>query len=76
MTLGAQGLFSIIVLILSIWFSWTLLSAVKWDKFLNHPISPKAIMLRIVIAIALGHLLGSFILKYLDYSLMLKYFVE
>jgi len=76
MTLGMQGLFSIVVLLLSVWFSWTLLTAVKWEKILNHPMSSKAIMLRIVVAIALGNLLGTFILKYFDYTMLLKYFVQ
>lgn len=76
MDLGLQGLFSILVLLLSVWFAWTLLAVVKWDKLLNHPLSRKSIMLKIVIAVVLGHGFGTFILKYFDYSLLLKYFVE
>lgn len=76
MNLGIQGLYSIVVLLLSVWFAWTLLSVVKWDKILNYPMSSKAIMLRIVIAVALGNAFGSFILKYLDYTLLLRYFVR
>lgn len=76
MELGLQGLLSIIILLLSVLFVWTLLSVVKWDKIIHYPMSRKSVMLRIVIAVALGSAFGDFILKYLDYSLMLRYFVE
>lgn len=76
MSLGIQGIFSIVVVLLSILFAWILLSEVKWDKFLKNPASPKARMLQIVIAVVIGYLLGSFILQYWGFSTMLQDFVE
>lgn len=76
MSEGVQGLFSIIVVLLSILFVWMLLSEVKWDTFFKNPVSPKARMLQIVIAVVLGYWLGSFILQYWGFSTMLQDFVE
>ncbi|MFC6334936.1 DUF1146 family protein [Paenibacillus septentrionalis] len=76
MTEGLQGLFSIIVVILSILFVWMLLAEVAWDKLLKNRNSPKSRMLQIVIAVALGYQLSSFLLQYLGFSTMLQDFVE
>lgn len=76
MSEGVQGLFSIVVVLLSILFIWMLLSEVKWDALLKNPVSPKARMLQIVIAVVLGYWLGSFILQYWGFSTMLQDFVE
>lgn len=76
MTEGLQGLFSIIVVILSILFVWMLLAEVAWDKLLKNRNSLKSRMLQIVIAVALGYQLSSFLLQYLGFSTMLQDFVE
>lgn len=73
---GVIGLISIIISLLSILFVWMLLSEVKWDKLLKNPLSPKARLLQIVLAVVLGYLLGSFILQYWGFSTMLQDFVE
>lgn len=76
MNTGVQGMFSIMVILLSIWFVWMLLSEVKWEQFLKRPLSPKARLLQIVLAIILGSAFGQFILDYWGYSIMLRYFVQ
>lgn len=73
---GFVGLFSIIVVLLSVLFIWILLSEVKWEAFLKNPHSPKARMLQIIIAIVLGYLFAGFILQYFGFSTMLQDFVE
>lgn len=73
---GVAGLFSIVVELLSIFFAWILLQEVKWETFFQYPRRPKARMLQIVIAVALGHLFAGFILQYWGYSVMLRSFVE
>lgn len=76
MSEGFQGLFSIVVVILSILFVWMLLAEVAWDKLLKNQNSPKSRMLQIVIAVVLGYQLSSFLLQYLGFSTMLQDFVE
>jgi len=76
MSLGAQGIFSIIVVILCILFVWMLLSVVAWDKILKNVNHPKSRMLQIVIAIVLGYQLSNFFLQYWGFSTMLQDFVE
>lgn len=76
MSLGAQGIFSIMVVILCILFVWMLLSVVAWDKILKNVNHPKSRMLQIVIAIVLGYQLSNFFLQYWGFSTMLQDFVE
>lgn len=76
MNQGMQGLFSIVVVILSIMFVWSLLSEVRWEKFLKSPLSPKSRMLRVIIAIILGYYFASFLLQYWGYTIMLRFFAE
>jgi len=73
---GLTGLFSITVEVLSIIFVWILLREVKWEAFLRSPLSPKARMLQVLVAVGLGHLFAQFILQYWGYTGMLKSFVE
>ncbi|HIW34341.1 MAG TPA: DUF1146 domain-containing protein [Candidatus Paenibacillus intestinavium] len=76
MTTGVEGLFSIVLIVLSIIFVWILMSEIRWDKILKKHTSIKSRMLQVVIAIVTGYLLGSFILQYWGYSTMLQQFVE
>jgi len=76
MSEGFQGLYAIVVVLLSIFFVWLLLSEVKWEAFLKNPHSPKARLLQIVIAVILGYLFASFLLQYFNFSTMLQDFVE
>ncbi|WP_240647639.1 DUF1146 family protein [Paenibacillus nanensis] len=73
---GLTGVFSITVEILSILLVWMLMREVKWETFFRFPQSPKARMLQLLLAVALGHLFAQFILQYWNYTTMLKSFIE
>ncbi|MDF2724369.1 MAG: hypothetical protein K0Q59_4044 [Paenibacillus sp.] len=73
---GLTGLFSIVIVILSIILVWFVLQEVKWDTFFRFPRSPKARLFQVIMAIIIGHLLAKFILEYWGYTVLLKSFVE
>ncbi|WP_169084524.1 DUF1146 domain-containing protein [Paenibacillus sp. PL91] len=73
---GMTGLFSIVIVILSIIFVWFVLQEVKWETFFRFPRSPKARLFQVIVAIIMGHLLAKFILEYWGYTVLLKSFVE
>ena len=73
---GITGLFSIIIELASIMFTWMLLQEVKWDTLLNYPRRTKSRMLQVVLAVVIGHLFTQFILDYWGYTALLKSFVE
>jgi uncharacterized membrane protein YwzB len=73
---GMTGLFSIVIVILSIIFVWFVLQEVKWDAFFRFPRSPKARLFQVIAAVIIGHLLAKFILEYWGYTVLLKSFVE
>lgn len=75
-TTGMTGLFSIVVVILSIIFVWMLLQEVKWETFFRFPRSVKARLFQLLLAVVLGHLFAQFILQYWGYTVMLKSLVE
>jgi len=76
MNQGVQGIYSIVIVILSIMFVWSLLNQVRWDKILKEPLSPKSRMLRVVIAVIIGYTFASFLLEYWGYTIMLRFFTE
>ncbi|RCW44860.1 DUF1146 domain-containing protein [Paenibacillus prosopidis] len=73
---GMTGLFSIVIVILSIIFVWVVLQEVKWETFFRFPRSPKARLFQVLVAIILGNLFAKFILEYWGYTVLLKSFVE
>ncbi|WP_138753733.1 DUF1146 domain-containing protein [Paenibacillus sinopodophylli] len=73
---GMTGLFSIIIVILSIILVWFVVQEIKWETFFKFPRSPKARMFQVFVAIIMGHLLAKFILEYWGYTVLLKSFVE
>ncbi|WP_054025441.1 DUF1146 domain-containing protein [Bacillus sp. FJAT-28004] len=73
---GMTGLFSIVIVILSIILVWFVLQEVKWETFFRFPKSPKARLFQVFIAIIMGHLLAKFIMEYWGYTVLLKSFVE
>ncbi len=76
MSAGWTGLFSVVLVLLSIIFVWMLLQEVKWETFFKFPRSAKAKLFQVVIAVVLGNLFAQFILQYWDYTVMLKGLVE
>lgn len=73
---GINGLFSIVIVLVSIMFTWMLLQEVKWEAFLRYPRRTKSRMLQALLAIVIGSLFARFILDYWGYTTMLKSFVE
>ncbi|WP_229724936.1 DUF1146 family protein [Paenibacillus abyssi] len=71
-----NGLMSIVVTLLSITFAWYVIQEIKLDAFVKRPRSRQARMLQVLLAIVLGHGFASFILDYLQWSSMLRWFVE
>lgn len=68
-----DGLFSIFVTLGCIALAWVLLQEVRFDKILRHPLSVSARLLRLLLAIALGHTAGSFVLSYWHWSGSVKW---
>lgn len=73
---GITGLFSIVIVILSIIIVWVVLQEVKWEAIFKFPRSPKARIFQVIAAIVIGHLLAKFMLEYWGYTVLLRAFVE
>ncbi|MBD2845870.1 DUF1146 domain-containing protein [Paenibacillus sp. IB182496] len=74
--IGMNGLMSIVITLLSITFAWYVIQEIKLDTWLKRPRGPQARMLQVLLAIVLGHGFARFILDYLQWSSMLRWFVE
>lgn len=72
-TVGLYGLLQLAVYLLAIAIAWYALGSVRWDLFLRDYRGGPARMLRLILAIALGFVVGQFFLQYLSASLLLKY---
>ncbi|MHA7967114.1 DUF1146 family protein [Paenibacillus sp. CAU 1782] len=73
---GVSGLFAITVELLAIVLSWVLIKEVKWEAIFRHPRNARARMCQVLIAIVFGHAIAQFFLQYMDYTAMLRNFVE
>jgi|GEM_PF-364325 Predicted membrane protein len=73
---GLTGLIAITVTLLSILFVWMLLQEVKWDRIFQYPRRPKARMLQVLLAVVLGNGFAQFLLKYWDYTVLLRGLAE
>ncbi|AJY74554.1 DUF1146 domain-containing protein [Paenibacillus beijingensis] len=73
---GLNGLFSIIIVIISILLAWYVLQEVKLETFVRNPKSPKARILLLLVAVVLGHLFAGFILDYWGWTSTLKLLAE
>ncbi|MFC4769503.1 DUF1146 family protein [Effusibacillus consociatus] len=71
-TAGLYGLLQLLVYLMTIAIAWYALGSVKWDLFLRDHRGGPARMLRLLLAIGLGFLIGQFFLQYLSASLLLK----
>ena len=63
-SVGWNGLFSIFVTLGCVTIAWFVLHEVNFDKFVRHPRSPRARLLQLLVAIALGYIAARFILDY------------
>lgn len=70
--LGLTALINIVLTLLGIGLSWWALHSLKLELFLNDPKGPRAITLRILLAIVIGHALARFISDYSGWSNMLS----
>ncbi|MBW5445915.1 DUF1146 domain-containing protein [Cohnella sp. CFH 77786] len=68
-----DGLFSIFVTLGCIALAWVLLQEVKFERILRHPASPRARLLRLLIAIGLGQLAAGFLLNYWHWAGSVKW---
>jgi len=67
-TVGWNGLFSIFVTLGCVTIAWFVLHEANFDKIVRHPRSPRARLLQLIIAIALGHTGARFILDYWSWA--------
>ncbi|RUS49189.1 DUF1146 family protein [Cohnella sp. AR92] len=72
-SVGWNGLFSMFVTLGLIVVTWVLLRELRWEKLLKHPLSPGAQLLKLILAIAIGRQLASFVLDYWDWTSSLKW---
>jgi uncharacterized integral membrane protein (TIGR02327 family) len=72
-TAGWNGLFSIFVTLGCVTIAWFVLHEVNFDKIVRHPRSPRARLLQLLIAIAIGHSAAQFILDYWSWAGTVKW---
>ncbi|MEX2416372.1 MAG: DUF1146 family protein [Paenibacillaceae bacterium] len=70
--MGVTGLFNILITVICIWIAWWALQSFRFDIFMRNPKGPQAKVLLIMVSIVLGYLVASFIIEYLEWSLLLK----
>jgi uncharacterized integral membrane protein (TIGR02327 family) len=75
-SVGINALFSVAVMLLSVYLAWVVLQELKLDVFLKQPKGRRAVMLRLMLAVALGYQFSRFILDYWDWSMSLRLLVE
>ncbi|GMA63535.1 DUF1146 domain-containing protein [Alicyclobacillus fastidiosus] len=54
LTLGIDGTVALLFFFAGLLAAWWALGALKWDKFVNQPLSPQVQMLRFFLALAGG----------------------
>ncbi len=69
---GFTGVFNIVITVLCIWTAWWALQGFRFDVFMRNPKGRQAKVLLIMISIIIGYMVASFIIDYLQWSLLLK----
>ncbi|MEW9702326.1 DUF1146 family protein [Paenibacillus sp. SI8] len=64
-----MNMVDIAVYIMCIGLAWWALQSFRFDVLLKKPKGAQAIMLQILLSIALGHLVASFFIQYLGFSM-------
>jgi len=72
-SIGISALISMLMYVIAILFAWWVMLPIKWDKFLQHPRGPQAVLLRVLLAVALGSSLARFLLEYAGFAQRLKF---
>jgi uncharacterized integral membrane protein (TIGR02327 family) len=75
-SMGMRGLLSAAVMLFSVYLAWVVLQELKLDVFLKQPKGRRAVMLRLMLAVAIGYLFSRFILDYWEWSSSLRLLVE
>ncbi|EGL81778.1 Conserved hypothetical protein, integral membrane YwzB [Caldalkalibacillus thermarum TA2.A1] len=71
--LGVQALINMIITLVLIAVSWWVLQCVKLDLFVRDINGPQAKLLQVALAVALGYLLASFFIDYIQWTNWLPY---
>lgn len=71
--LGLEGFIHIILNLLCLGIAWWALQAFRFDLFVKNPKSTQAALLKVLVAIALGHLLARFFIDYFGAVRFLPY---
>lgn len=74
--LAWDGIFSIFVTLGCITLAWVLLREVRFDRIVRHPQSPRARLLQMITAVALGHLTAQFVLSYWHWAGSVRWFFK
>lgn len=73
---GWNGLFSIFVTLGCVVLAWIVLEEVNFDRLVKRPRSPRAKVLQMLVAVALGYTAAKFVLDYWNWAGMLRYLVQ
>lgn len=72
-SVGVSGLTAILVSLVCVAIAWWSLQGLKLDLVIRHPKGPQGKLLQLLLAVALGRFVASFVLDYLGYTQMLRY---
>ncbi|UCZ53007.1 DUF1146 family protein [Bacillus shivajii] len=72
-SMGQQALLSIIVNLLVLIVVWWSIQSFKFDLFLKNPEGVKAKAFIVLFTLSITHLVSSFLLNYLNWSMMLRH---
>lgn len=70
-----SGLIGIVLTIVCILIAWWALQSFRIDVFMRNPKGAQARLLLLLLSVVIGHGTASFILDYLEWSLLLKWLV-
>lgn len=72
-TIAIQGIVNILIMLVVIVITWWALQSFKFDLFIKNPKGPQAKALLIILTIAIGSLVGNFLINYLEWASWIKY---
>ena len=75
-SVGMNALLAVVIMLLSVYLAWVVLQELKLEVFLKQPKGRRAVMLRLMLAVAIGYLFSRFILDYWEWSQSLRLLVE
>lgn len=72
-SIAIQGIVNILIMLVVIVITWWALQSFKFGLFVKDPKGPQAKALLIILTIALGSLVGRFLIDYLEWASWIKY---